>query len=682
MRPVFWRRTWLGIFLISLTGVFCIFAFGHRLPSPPAVSRGVVDLSSWNFSLQGNVRLDGEWEFHPGSMMTPGEEESVPQYIQVPSSFNPEGKGFLSPRRSHGFGSYRIRVKIPQNGGRLALFVRPIYSAAEILVNGRSVYHAGSPGRSREETHPAFNPGMVILDETACGELEIVCRAANYSYYKGGMVTGILIGSAGTMSSYRDSSFFRLFFVLGVLFVTALYHLSLYALRTKETTSLFFGLACASFAIRILFSDMMPLSGYCSWIPWEAIVKVQYLSYYAAIAFFLLFFRGFLPEEMPGKFVAAAEGVILFFAAATAVLPAWIYSFFLSKPFELFGVIVMGCVLFFLIRAVRAGRKGVLFVLTGCIVLIVSVVNDVLYTSQIVDTGYFAMLGFMVFVFLQAFALAIKFTDSFYSVERLSEEIRESKEQLHKTVIRLSEKEKQATLNTLVAGIAHDVSSPLGISITASGYFESRTASFGAEISRGTATTKDVDAYLSDARESSAIISSNLKRAADLMRSFKDLVADQHNEECRVFNVKQYLGDIVLSLGPKLNRKGHSVVIHCPEDFFISSYPGAFAQIIINLILNSIIHGFEDMSQGVVTIDIADEQGRFSLRYHDNGRGIAPEHLSMLFEPFFTTKRGKGGTGLGMHIVNTTVQRTFNGSIRCESVLNEGTTFFIEFPLQ
>lgn len=333
-------------------------------------------------------------------------------------------------------------------------------------------------------------------------------------------------------------------------------------------------------------------------------------------------------------------------------------------------------------KAVRAKREGAPVVLAGCIVLVVSVLNDILYTSQIIDTGYFAMLGFMVFVFLQAFALAIKFTGSFFAVERLSEEISASKEQLHKTIVRLSEKEMQATLNTLVAGIAHDVSSPLGISITASGYFESRTELLAARIAGGTATMTDVEEYLSDAREASAIIGSNLKRASGLMRSFKDLVADQHNEECRVFNVKQYLGDIVLSVGPKLKRKGHSVVIHCPDDLFITSYPGAFAQVVINLILNSVMHGFEDISQGAVTIDIAHEHGMFTLRYHDNGRGIAPEHLSMLFEPFFTTKRGKGGTGLGMHIVNMTVQHTFNGTIRCESVQGEGTTFFIEFPLQ
>ena len=183
------------------------------------------------------------------------------------------------------------------------------------------------------------------------------------------------------------------------------------------------------------------------------------------------------------------------------------------------------------------------------------------------------------------------------------------------------------------------------------------------------------------AREASKMILGNLSRAADLVRSFKQVAVDQSIEARRVFNVAQYIGEVLLSIRPEYKKVKHTITVNCPDTLEIDSYPGVLAQILTNLIMNSFIHGFDESIGGDITIDVALADNDLRIGYSDNGKGMDPDTLEKIFEPFFTTKRSHGGTGLGMHLVYNLVTQSLGGRIMCTSQEGQGAFFDIRFPV-
>ena len=261
--------------------------------------------------------------------------------------------------------------------------------------------------------------------------------------------------------------------------------------------------------------------------------------------------------------------------------------------------------------------------------------------------------------------------------------LQESLEIVRKAQEQLVQSEKMAALGGLVAGVAHEINTPVGIGVTAASHLRDRTIEIQQAYESGQMKRSEFNGYLKVAIESTDMILGNLQRAADQVKSFKQVAVDQTSDEKRVFRLKNYIQGILLNLHPKLKRTHHEVVVTCPEDFELESYPGAFSQILTNLVMNSLIHGFEHTDHGTMLIDVTiqPDERRLALHYRDNGRGMAEEERQKIFEPFFTTKRSQGGTGLGLHIVYNLVTRRLNGTIRCESVPNEGASFLIEMPL-
>ena len=241
----------------------------------------------------------------------------------------------------------------------------------------------------------------------------------------------------------------------------------------------------------------------------------------------------------------------------------------------------------------------------------------------------------------------------------------------------LVEAEKMASLGELVAGIAHEINTPVGNSITAVSHLETSTLEVEAKFSAGSMKKSDLDNYFDVSRNVVKIILSNLQRAAELIRSFKKVAVDQSVEERRRFNLSEYMKDVLISLKPQMKKTAHKIVFHCPEQLEVYWDPGALWQIISNLLSNSLLHAYEEGTAGTITIDIEQTEKEVVISYADDGKGMSSEVKKKLFEPFFTTRRGSGGSGLGMHIVYNLVVFKMNGSIECNSELGAGTKFVI-----
>ena len=241
--------------------------------------------------------------------------------------------------------------------------------------------------------------------------------------------------------------------------------------------------------------------------------------------------------------------------------------------------------------------------------------------------------------------------------------------------------EKLAALGGMVGGIAHEINTPIGICVTAASYLHVQTVAFERLYASGHIKRSDMETYLRAAKEASESLDSNLQRAANLIKSFKQVAVDQSSEERRRFNLREYIGEILDSLRPRLKRTSHIVAVDCPEDLEVVGYPGAYSQILTNLIMNSLIHGFEGVSMGRISISAARTDGEISLRYSDNGCGLSDAAAARVFEPFFTTRRDQGGSGLGMHITQNLVVQKLKGTITCRSAPGEGVEFSIRIPL-
>jgi len=265
---------------------------------------------------------------------------------------------------------------------------------------------------------------------------------------------------------------------------------------------------------------------------------------------------------------------------------------------------------------------------------------------------------------------------------KLVAELQEAMDSLQLSLVRQAEAEKMAVLGGYVAGIVHEVNTPLGITITASSHLEDKIDQITKKYDEGTMSRKDLERFLNLCKESASIIRTNQERAAELMRSFKDIAVDQSSNERRKFKVNEYIHEILLSLRPKLKKTDHIINVECSEKLIINSYPGAFSQILTNFIMNSLIHGFEHIEVGEINITISQEEDKIHLNYKDNGKGLEEEDLEKLFDAFFTTKRETGGSGMGTHIVHNLVTSTLGGTIDCKSKPGEGLEYIIIFPIK
>ncbi len=259
-------------------------------------------------------------------------------------------------------------------------------------------------------------------------------------------------------------------------------------------------------------------------------------------------------------------------------------------------------------------------------------------------------------------------------------ELQRSMLQLQEAQHQLVESEKMASLGGLVAGVAHEVNTPLGISVTAASFLKDQSDQISGLYEKQQMKRSDLEQYMKRASESSGIVLENLRRASALIKSFKQVAVDQSSSEERPFLLVEYMHDILRSLQPKLKRLSHKIVIEGDEELEVVSDPGAFAQVITNLVMNAVIHGLDDDKSGTITMEVEEQGGEVTLIFADDGKGAPADVVEHIFEPFFTTRRGSGGSGLGLHLVYNLVIQRLGGEIQCQSTVGEGMHFTIRFP--
>jgi len=256
--------------------------------------------------------------------------------------------------------------------------------------------------------------------------------------------------------------------------------------------------------------------------------------------------------------------------------------------------------------------------------------------------------------------------------------LKETLDTLQKAQAQLVESEKMAALGGLVAGVAHEINTPLGVGVTAASHLEAMNTSIKSKLKSNLLKKSDLENYINDSEETGTIILNNLDRAADLIRSFKLIAVDQGQDNKRIFNIEKYLQETLTTLKPALKKTKLNIDIVCPKDLEINCNPGQLSQVFTNLFMNSITHAFDEGQTGLMKLEVKSENGNLNFHFSDNGKGIPKEDIKNIFTPFYTTARHKGGSGLGLSTIYNIITQNMNGNIRCESTLGQGTDFYFE----
>ena len=265
-------------------------------------------------------------------------------------------------------------------------------------------------------------------------------------------------------------------------------------------------------------------------------------------------------------------------------------------------------------------------------------------------------------------------------VSERTKELEDSILELTNAQDKLVESEKMASLGSLVAGISHELNTPIGLSYTGITHIQSLTKEIEERIKTQSLKQSSLTNYLEDVSLMSKSMRLSLLKATELIRSFKQIAIDQHAENLREFNLFAYIDDVILSLRSTIKHANIQIDNRIPPDINLYSYPGTFSQIITNFINNAAMHAFDMQEQKMISISATQDKEILTFIYEDNGNGMSEDVLRHIFDPFFTTKLGQGGNGLGMHIVYNLVTQKLHGEIECQSTLNKGTRFTISMP--
>jgi signal transduction histidine kinase len=289
-----------------------------------------------------------------------------------------------------------------------------------------------------------------------------------------------------------------------------------------------------------------------------------------------------------------------------------------------------------------------------------------------------------------AMARAVEvFRQNAIAKRKTEDELRTSKEKAESALLELNaaqrnliDAERLAALGGLVAGVAHEVNNPIGISLTVASSLARRTEMFEAELRSDTRLRRSqLDEFVRTSRDAAQQLVANLHRAGELIHSFKQVAVDRSRAERREFSLGEATDQIIASLRPVLKKAPITLSIEVPEGLIIDSYPGAYGQILTNLFLNAANHGFADGRSGAITISARPRgHDEVEIIFADNGAGMTPDVQRQAFDPFFTTRRNEGGTGLGLHIVYNLVTQQLGGRMMLDSRLGQGSTFRIIMP--
>lgn len=414
----------------------------------PAAQKGILDLRDWNFTKRGSIGLSGQWKFFWQHHLiplkpVPPEMLSKASLITVPGTWN--GHEYKSNKLpGQGFASFTLRVLLPSDIPHLGLKVLDMATAFEIFVEGKSVFSSGKPGETKETTIPRYGPGVAEIFSHS-RTMDILVHVSNFDHWQGGVWEPILLGPLKELYHLREKQIFIDAFLFGSILIMGIYHLFLFWFRPRERSTLYFGLFCLMIALRTITHGeryILTLIPDFSYVP---LLTAVYLSFYACVPLFSLYTLSIFPKEVSKKIISWICAAGILFSLFVIVLPVRFFSSTMPV-FQGVTLVALGYGLVCLGKAFRRNRSDAGIFLTGFFILILTIVNDILYTRQIIYTGHFVSMGLFVFILVQAILISKRFSMAFVTVSQQQQALKSENIERKKMVTKLQESEQKFRL--------------------------------------------------------------------------------------------------------------------------------------------------------------------------------------------------------------------------------------------
>jgi two-component system sensor histidine kinase ChiS len=655
--------------LIFLTVTICLTLTGCGSPAgtDSGAVRGALDLTDVDFSAHAPVKLDGAWEFYWGALLTPEDFKSAgpaaTEYISVPKSWN----GYVADGKKldgYGCATYRLLISVRSGGMLYGLKFLPMGTAYKLWVNGELLSSNGIVGASKEESRAQYFTRQVCFNSSR-PQIELIVQISNFQHQKGGFWYSPLLGSAEQIEKSVLEKAMLDAFIFGALFLFFIYHISLFLLRRKDRSTLYFALFCLTVAIRSITFNEYPMTRLLPGLPWDLVVKTEYLSLFFIAPIALAFFSILLPGSFHKKLVRAVQAVSLLACAFVAVTPPAVFSYIIDYYIYFTGA-CMAYILFALVSALRSKTEGALIILIGYVVLMATGVNDIIAKfTGVNNTALYFSLGLFIFTFMQSYMLSRRFSNAFYNVEKLSGELQEYSRELEDKNYKLERVNR--IKDEFLANTTHELKTPLhGIIGVAESVLENAgnlTANQG---------------------ESLKLIALSARRLSGLVNDILDHSKLKHHDiSLKIKPVDPWkITEAVISLlKPLASVKGLTLKNNIPEDVpLMAADAERFRQIMQNLIENAVKY----TDDGGIVVSAAPEGDFLEISVADTGPGIPEDRLSDIFKPFeqlnLTEDAGMGGIGLGLSITKKLVE-LHGGGISVRPGLPRGSVFEISIPL-
>ncbi|MFC6229649.1 ATP-binding protein [Paenibacillus allorhizosphaerae] len=636
----------------------------------PRAENGIIDLSDWNWQKDGTLPLNGEWSFSWQQLQQSeadqaSEQSQLPaQTIKVPGSWNGTVVDGV-PLSGEGYATYRLKIMLPEGEDVLALRVPAVSTSYKLWVNGKAIASAGLLGTTEESAVPQFAPEVAVAP-TLHSAMDIVIEVANFSHQRGGLRQPIELGTAKDIIRAKEMAVGFDMLLIGCLLIMGLYHLGLFAVRTKEWSMLYFGLFCLLFSIRMTLLGEIVITKAIPGFNWTLEINLEYLSAALSLPLFILFFSSLYPEESARFMNAAFCIVTVGYSIVIAVLPTLIFT----QALVSLQLVVVAAIVYVMSIAVFAcirKREGSGILLISCLVLGTSIVNDMLYAHQLVaTTDRMSAFGLLIFIFSQAAMLSIKLSRAFVSVEKLSTELTELNNGLNEKIIERTYDLEQAnkalkwsndelsrmetSRSHLLSNISHDLGTPM---TAIQCYIE-------AILDRMVDTEEQRERYL-------RVIHS---KVVGMDRLIEDLFQLSQLEARQVaFKKEPVTTDLLIErlfARYELDARGAGIAYTLTvfrngekDEQFSSVEVDAerLHQAYSNLIFNAIKF---TPSGGSIAVEMHDNGSEMLVSVSDSGSGIRPEDLPYVFDRFYTSNKARndsgGGKGLGLSISKEIVE--------------------------
>ncbi|HEX3043473.1 MAG TPA: ATP-binding protein [Bacillota bacterium] len=628
-------------------------------PRIPTAVDGVIDLSGWDFEKYGPIYLNGEWEFYWKELLNPNDftrggparGAAKTFNLKVPNSW----MNYRLPR--DGYATYRLRVKLKPNAesapNNLAFKVLNMFNAYRLWVDNQPLLANGMVAKNKNKAWSQQLPKLASFHPTS-DSIILTVWVSNYGISSGGALVNLLLGTEEQLLALRERQLNQDIFLFGGILLMGLYHLTLFLLRKKDRSTLYFGLLCLLIAVKtILMGEMFLYSAFPGW-PLELFLKLSSLTQGLSLPFFVMFLGALFPEDTPRPFVFISKLAGWIYAAMVILAPEPFFMAYFFLPFEIGVIITFGLILWVLVQAIRKRREEAVLVIAGVGAALLLVLHDIIsYAGLIPWTGFFTPFGLLAFILIQSFMLSKKFVRSFTTVETLSERLI-ALDRLKDEFLANTSHELRTPLNGIIGiaeTIADGVSGPLN---------REQISNLGLIISSG-------------------------RRLFNLVNDIQDFSRLKHRDivlHRKPVDVKQITEMVLALYQPLVKGKKLSLQNAMPaEGLWVDGDENRLQQILHNLVNNAV----KFTPAGAITVSGSVNGDFAAITVADTGIGIPEDRLDdiwLSYEQVSAAGIGgqSSGTGLGLSITKHLVE-LHGGTITVASEINRGSRFTFTVPV-